>query len=63
MGTTDDPFTRKSITLQDSLWAEVADYRFAERLASEAEAVRRLILLGLASLGGNRKGKATDGEK
>ena len=39
--------TRKSITLPDSLWREIADYRFAERIGSEAEAVRRLLVAAL----------------
>ncbi len=42
-----EPSTRKSVTLPDSMWQEIADYRFAERIGSEAEAVRRLILVGL----------------
>jgi hypothetical protein len=39
--------TRKNITLPDSLWQEIADYRFGECIGSEAEAVRRLIVAGL----------------
>ncbi len=42
-----EPVTRKSVTLPDSLWAEVAEFRFSERIGSEAEAVRRLIQAGL----------------
>lgn len=42
-----EPSTRKSVTLPDDLWRAVADFRFAERIGTEAEAVRRLILAGL----------------
>jgi len=42
-----EPNTRKSVTLPDSLWEAVREYRFAARIASEAEAVRRLLLAGL----------------
>ncbi len=38
-----EPSTRKSVTLPDSMWEEIAEYRFAERIATEAEAVRRLL--------------------
>jgi hypothetical protein len=40
----DDPLTRKSVSLRQSVWEEVEAYRKAERLGSEAEAIRRLIL-------------------
>src|SRR3712207_2060317 len=36
-----EPSTRKNVTLPNSLWQEIADYRFEERIGSEAEAVRR----------------------
>jgi hypothetical protein len=41
--------SRKSITPHDRLWAEVVEYRFSNRIASEAEAVRRLIQAGLTA--------------
>lgn len=41
------PATRKSISLSDELWRELADYRFAERITTESEALRRLIRAGL----------------
>ena len=34
---------RKSVTLPASMWLEIADYRFSERIGTEAEAVRRLV--------------------
>ena len=39
----DDPPTRKSVTLPASMWREITDFRFAERIGTEAEAVRRLL--------------------
>ena len=39
--------TRKSVTLPNSMWAEVAEFRFSERIGSEAEALRRLVQAGL----------------
>lgn len=41
------PVARKSITLPQSMWDAVNDFRFAERIGSEAEAVRRLLQAGL----------------
>lgn len=38
---------QKLIAMPRDLAARVSDYRFAKRLASEAEAVRRLIEAGL----------------
>lgn len=42
-----DPPIRKSITLPQSLWAEIEDYRFPNRIPSDAEAIRRLLRVGL----------------
>lgn len=42
-----DPPERKSIGLPRSIWQEIADYRFGERITTENEAVRRLVLEGL----------------
>jgi hypothetical protein len=44
----DAPTSRKSITLPDDLWKAVAEYRFENRIASEAEAVRGLLSLALS---------------
>jgi metal-responsive CopG/Arc/MetJ family transcriptional regulator len=49
--------TRKSVTLPDSLWQELADFRFANRISSEAEAIRRIIRDGLDV---NRTKESTD---
>ena len=42
-----DPPKRKSVTLPESLWQEVMDFRHGERIGTEAEAIRRLIQAGL----------------
>ena len=47
MDRTPEPVTRKSVTLPNNMWAEVAEFRFSERIGSEAEALRRLVLAGL----------------
>ena len=39
--------TRKSVTLPKPLWDRIAEWRFANRIGSEAEAFRRLIELAL----------------
>ena len=38
---------RKVVALTPEQWERVEDYRFANRIASEAEAIRRLIEAGL----------------
>jgi metal-responsive CopG/Arc/MetJ family transcriptional regulator len=35
--------TRKTISLPDEVWQAIEDFRFAKRIGSEAEAVRRII--------------------
>lgn len=42
-----EPVTRKSVTLPNSMWEEVAAFRVAERIGSEAEAVRQLVQAAL----------------
>jgi hypothetical protein len=42
-----EPVTRKTVSLPDSMWEEIANFRFEQRIGSEAEAVRRLLLAGL----------------
>jgi hypothetical protein len=39
--------TRKTVSLPDSLWQEIAEFRFSKRFGTEAEAVRRLLIVGL----------------
>ncbi|SMH29497.1 hypothetical protein [Azospirillum agricola] len=40
---------RKLATFPDEMWKRVDDYRYRNRIASETEAVRRLVLKGLES--------------
>lgn len=47
----DDPPTRKSVTMPASMWRAIETYRFQERLGSEAEAIRRIVLAQLRALG------------
>ena len=38
---------RKSVTLPDSMWKAIGEYRFYNRIPAEAEAIRQLIQRGL----------------
>ena len=42
-----EPLIRKSVTLPESLWARVADYRLSQHIGSEMETIRRLVGAGL----------------
>jgi hypothetical protein len=42
------PTPRKSVSLPVDLWRKVENFRFGNRIATESEAIRRLIELGLA---------------
>jgi len=42
-----DPMIRKTISLPSSTWQRIEDYQFANRVKRDAEAIRRLIELGL----------------
>jgi hypothetical protein len=42
-----DPPIRKTVSLPASLWRRIEDFQFAHRVKRDAEAVRRLIELGL----------------
>ena len=43
----DDPQVRKTVTLPESVWRDVKAYRRQERVATDTEAVRRLMLFAL----------------
>jgi hypothetical protein len=45
----DDPPTRKTVTLPASMWREITEHRFANRIGTEAEAVRQLLHAALRS--------------
>jgi hypothetical protein len=42
-----EPTARKSVTLPDSMWNAIREYRFYNRISTEAEAIRQLIQRGL----------------
>ena len=43
------PMVRKVVLFDPLLWGQVEDFRFNERAASEADAVRQLLKLGLSA--------------
>lgn len=45
-GKGDSPI-RKMVVVPPAMWAEISDYRFAEKMDTETEAIRRLIERGL----------------
>ena len=47
MPTVSEPASRKSVTLPESMWAAIGEYRFYNRIPTEAEAIRQLIQRGL----------------
>ena len=50
---------KKLVNLTDEQAKQIADFRFENRLASENEAIRQLIALGLETYKRRKKGKAT----
>lgn len=50
-----EPDVRKVVALPESTWALIEDFRYSERIPSEAEAIRRLLLQALAKV--KRKAK------
>lgn len=53
--------TRKTIVLSDAMWADIAAYRASKRIATETEAIRRLIQAQLERE--KRMGERYDGRK
>jgi len=47
MTASQEPISRKSVTLPDSLWERVGQYRFFRQIPTEAEAVRQLLQAGV----------------
>lgn len=47
MSKENEPVTRKTVSLPDSMWAEITTFRHGQRIGTEAEALRRLIQGGL----------------
>ncbi|GAC1348537.1 MAG: hypothetical protein NVSMB18_36990 [Acetobacteraceae bacterium] len=62
MDRTAAPTKRKTVTLPCGLWAEIAEFRFAQHVATEAEAVRLLIQSGLRApaWAGHAEGRKRD---
>jgi hypothetical protein len=50
-----DPPERKSVTMPRSMWRDIAKFQTAERITTEAEALRRVVLAGLRGLGVGEK--------
>ncbi len=44
---TDDPIIRTSLSVRQSLWREIEEYRDRERIVTTADAVRRLLIEAL----------------
>lgn len=42
-----DPLVRKTVSLPTSMWKEIEDFQFANRVKRDSEAIRRLIEAGL----------------
>ena len=42
-----EPASRKSVTLSENMWKAIGEYRFYNRIPTEAEAIRQLIQKGL----------------
>jgi hypothetical protein len=42
-----EPVARKSVSLPLPLWERLSEYRHENRIGSEAEAIRRIVLAGL----------------
>lgn len=45
-----DPPERKSVTMPRSMWRDIAKFQNDERIATEAEALRRVVVAGLRAL-------------
>lgn len=46
-----EPTSRKSVTLPTGMWEAIDGFRFDERIGSQAEAIRRIMLAGLRAVG------------
>ena len=55
-----DPIIRKSVSARTSLWERIDDWQRANRIKRDAEAIRRLLVLGLAAAGGDGKPQTYD---
>jgi hypothetical protein len=48
--TQEDPPERKTVVMPRSMWRDIKDIKAAERIATEAEALRRVVTAGLKAL-------------
>lgn len=46
--------TRKSIKVPEEVWEAIIDIQHEERMASQAEAVRRILIAGISAIRQNR---------
>ena len=58
-----EPVIRKSVSLPESMWKQIDDFQFEHRVKRDAEAVRRLLELGLEAakkppVRGQRRGQS-----
>lgn len=54
---------RKSVHLHPEQWDDIAEYRFTQRIATEAEAVRQVVGAGLDALGVKRAARRAGKDK
>jgi hypothetical protein len=52
----DEPTIRETVSLPESVWRQIEDYQFGNRIKRETEAIRRLIEAGLAAAAGPATG-------
>lgn len=45
-----EPLVRRTVTLPESLWREVAEFRLTEHIGSDMETMRQLVKAGLRSM-------------
>ena len=46
-----DPPERKSVAMPRTMWQDIAKFQATERITTEAEALRRIVLAGLRVVG------------
>jgi hypothetical protein len=62
MSENSDPIIRKSVSLPASLWRQIEDFQFANRIKRDAQGVRRLLEIGLAAAKADQAGRGTSEE-
>lgn len=46
-----DPPERKSVAMPRTMWRDIAAFQAAERITTEVEALRRIVVVGLRAYG------------